>query len=144
MKDEQERSTKVIVNAVMSIYFRVKMTIRVDLMYVKNFRAIWCNQQSVLSSLLFAIAAYVLMKKAREGLINEISHKDDYFNKSTENLREKFLKWKEMFESNELKVTVSKTKVMVNGLKGEILKNKVYPYAKCGKRVMANSVMCTK
>ena len=33
---------------------------------------------------------------------------------------------------------------MVSGSKGEVLKSKVDPYAKCAKRVMANSVMCTK
>ena len=31
---------------------------------------------------------------------------------------------------------------MVNGSKGEVLKSKVDPCAKCGKRVMANSVTC--
>ena len=33
---------------------------------------------------------------------------------------------------------------MVSGLKGEVLKSKVHPCAKSGKRVMANLVMCTK
>ena len=33
---------------------------------------------------------------------------------------------------------------MVSGLKGEVLRNKVDPCTKCGKRVKANSVMCTK
>ena len=37
---------------------------------------------------------------------------------------------------------LKKTKVMVSGLKGEVLK--IDPCAKCGKRVMANSVMCTR
>ena len=33
---------------------------------------------------------------------------------------------------------------MMSGSKGEVLKGKVDPCVKCGKRVMANSVMCTK
>ena len=33
---------------------------------------------------------------------------------------------------------------MASGSKGEVLKNKVDRCAKCGKRVMTNSVMCTK
>ena len=37
-----------------------------------------------------------------------------------------------------------KTKVMVSGSKGEKLKSKVDPCAKCSKRVMANSMICTK
>ena len=46
-----------------------------------------------------------------------------------------------MFESKRLKVNLKKTKVMVSGSKGEVLKSKVDP---CGKRVMANLVMCGK
>ena len=46
------------------------------------------------------------------------------------------------FESKGLKVNLENTKVMVSGSKGEVLKSKVDPCAKCGKRVMANSVMC--
>ena len=62
---------------------------------------------------------------------------------SMENFKEKFLKWKEAFKSKQLKVNLKKTKVMVSGSKGEVFKSKVDPCAKCGKRVMANLVMCT-
>ena len=41
-------------------------------------------------------------------------------------------------------MNLKKTKVMASSSKGEILQCKVDPYAKCGKRVMANAVMCTK
>ena len=58
---------------------------------------------------------------------------------SLENLKEKFLKCKEAFESKRLKVNLKKTKVVVSCSKGEVLKSKVNPCAKCGK-----SVMCTK
>ena len=57
---------------------------------------------------------------------------------SLENLKGKFLKWKEVFESKELKVSHKKTKVIVSGPKGEKLKSKVDPCAKCTKRVMEN------
>ena len=78
--------------------------------------------------------------------MNEILYADDLvlMSESIENLKEKFLKWKEAFESNGLKVNLKKTKVMVSRSKGEVLKNKVDLCAKCGKRVRANSVMCTK
>ena len=46
---------------------------------------------------------------------------------SIENLKNKFLKWKEAFESEGLKVNLKKTKVIVSGSKGELLKNKVDP-----------------
>ena len=86
------------------------------------------------------------MKNAREGLMNEILYADDLVltNESRENLKEQFLKWKEAFERKGLKVNLKKTKVMVSGSEGEVLESKVDPYAKCGKRVMKNSVMCTK
>ena len=39
------------------------------------------------------------------------------------NLKEKFLKWKEAFESKRLKMNLKKTKVMVSGSKDEVLKS---------------------
>ena len=41
-------------------------------------------------------------------------------------------------------MNLKKTKVMVSSSRGEVLKSKVDLCAKCCKRVMANSVMCTK
>ena len=41
-------------------------------------------------------------------------------------------------------MNLKKNKIMVSGSKNKVLKSKVDPCAKCGKRVMANSVMCTK
>ena len=78
--------------------------------------------------------------------MNEILFADNLvlMSKSIENLKEKFLKWKEAFESKGLKVNFKKTKVMVSGSKGEVLNSKVDPCAKYGKRVMANWMMCTK
>ena len=62
-----------------------------------------------------------------------------------ENLKEKFLKWKEAtFESMGLRVNIKKTKVIESGSNGDVLKSKVDPCAKGSDRVMANLVMCTK
>ena len=41
-------------------------------------------------------------------------------------------------------MNLKKTKVMMSGSKGEVLKSKVDPCAKSGKRVKANLMMCTK
>ena len=41
-------------------------------------------------------------------------------------------------------MNLKKTKDMVSGLKGEVLKSKVDQCTKCGKRVIANLVMCTE
>ena len=86
------------------------------------------------------------MENAREGVKNKILFPDDlvFMSESIENLKEKFLKWKEMFKSKVLKVNRKMTKVMVSSLKREVLQDKVDPCAQCSKRVMANSVMCTK
>ena len=61
-----------------------------------------------------------------------------------EGLREKFWKWKEAFESKGLKVSLGKTKVVVIGAEGEVSVSKVDPCGICGKRVIANSVLCVK
>ena len=104
------------------------------------------EQGSVLSPLLFAIAVNVITENAREGLMNEILWADDLvlMSEGIENLKKKFLKWKDAFESKGLMVNLKKTKLMVSGSKGEVFHSKVDPCAKCGKRVMANLVMCTK
>ena len=104
------------------------------------------HEGSVFLPLVFAIAVDIILENAREGLMNKILYADDLalMSKSMENLKKKFLKWKKAFESKGLRLNIKKTKVMVSGLKDEVLKSKVDPCAKCGKRVVANSVMCTK
>ena len=97
----------------------------------------------MLSPLLFAIAVDVISENAREALMNEIvcAHDLVLISESMESLKEKFLKWKEAFESKGLKVNLKKIKVMVSSSKGEVLKSKVDPCAKCGKWVHGR---CTK
>ena len=138
---------EVIVRAVMSLYHGAKAKVRVGSETFEEFLVqAGVHQGSVLSSLLFAIAVDVISEHAREGLMNKILYADDLvlMSESIENLKEKFLKWKEAFESKGLKMNLKKTKVMVSWSKGKVLKSKVDPCAKCGKRVMANLMMCTK
>ena len=92
----------------------------------------------------FAIVVDVITENASERLMNKILYADDLvlMSKSIENLKEKFLKWKEAFESKELNVNLKKTKLIVSGWKE--LNSKVDSCSKCGKRVMESSVMCTK
>ena len=94
----------------------------------------------------YKLQIFQVSENASKRLINEILCADDLvlMNKSIENLKEKFSKWKEAFESKGLKVNLKKIKVMVIGSKDEVLKSKVDSYPKCGKRVMANSMRCTK
>ena len=81
------------------------------------------RQGSVMSPLVFAIVVDVITEYAREGLLITILHADDLvlISESTVNFCEKFLKWKEAFESRELKVYCKKTKVTVNGSKAELV-----------------------
>ena len=51
---------------------------------------------------------------------------------------------KEAFESKGSRVNLLKTKVIMSGWKREMLQSKVNPYAKCGKKVMVISVLCTE
>ena len=66
-------------------------------------------------------------------MVNEILYADDLalISKSIKNMREKLLQKKQAFESKGLKVNLRKTKVMISGLKGEILKSKLDPFAVC-------------
>ena len=71
----------------------------------------------------------------------------DFFRKQnncTSLFETEIFKRKKAFESKGLKVNIKKTKVVVSGSKGEILKSKVDQCAKCRRRMMENLVMCTK
>ena len=61
---------------------------------------------------------------------------------SMQNLREKFLKWKEALESKKLKINLRKTKGMVSDWK-EMLESKVYSHARCVEIVTAKLVLST-
>ena len=100
-------------------------------------------QEFVFLPLRFAIAVDVILENAIKGLMNKILHADNLvlMSESTEKWKNKLLKCKEAFKSKELKVNLKKTKVMVSGSRGKVLQSKC---AKCSKRVMVNSVMCTK
>ena len=76
---------------------------------------------------LFAITIDAITENTREGLVNEILCADDVvlMSEIIENLKEKFLKLKEAFQSKGLMVNFRKTKVMVSGSNGEVLLSKV-------------------
>ena len=58
-------------------------------------------------------------------------------------LRNKFLKWKEPFESKGVRVNLGKTKVMVSSgiTYGGMSKSKVDPCGVCSLRIKADSVL---
>ena len=119
-----------LVRAVMSPYHEVKTKVRVGSELSEEFLVqVDVHQGSVLSPFLFAITVDVIMKNAREELMNKIVYADDFVltSESIKNLKKKFLKWKEAFKSKGLKVNFKKTKVMLSGSKDEVLQSKVDP-----------------
>ena len=135
------------VRAVMSLYVGAKTRVRNGLELSEEFEVkVGVHQGSVLSPLVFAIVVDVVMESVRNGLMSEMLYADDLvlMRETMEGLREKFWKWKEAFESEGLKVNLGKTKVVVSGAEGVVSVGKVDPCGICGKRVMANSVLCVK
>ena len=65
-------------------------------------------------------------------------------NETIEVLRNKFMKWKDVFESKGLKVNLWNTKVMVSSgiTKGGMFKSKVDLRGVCGLGVKANPILC--
>ena len=76
---------------------------------------------------------------------SELLYADDLFLmiQTIKRLRNKFLKWKKVFESKGLKVNLGKTKVMISGsiTKDDMSKSKVDPCGVCSLRAKANSVL---
>ena len=85
-------------------------------------------------------------KKSERGVVNKLLGADDLtlMSETMKHLKERFWNWKDVLESKGLKVNNRKAKVMVSGLEGELFKSKIDPCIVCGRRVMANSVLCTK
>ena len=70
-----------------------------------------CTSKICVVATTFAIAVDVISENVREGLMNKILYADNLvlMSKSIENLKKKFLKWEEAFESKGLKVNLKKT-----------------------------------
>ena len=75
-------------------------------------------QGSVLSPFLFALVVDVVAEFTRNGVLRELLYANDIvlMSEIMEALRDKFLKWKDCFESKGLKVNLGKTKVMVSSI----------------------------
>ena len=61
-----------------------------------------------------------------------------------EDLQERFWDWKDAVESKGLNVNTRKSKVMESRSEGELVKSKIDSFVVCGRKVMANSLLCTK
>ena len=132
---------------VMNLYDGAKTRVRVGFAYSEEFEVkVGVHQGSVLLPLLVAIVVDVITENARRGVVNELVHEDDLalMSETIEDLKERLWNWKDALESKDLKVNTRKTKVMVSGSEGELFKSKIDPCVVCGRRAMANSMLCTK
>ena len=79
-------------------------------------------------------------------MVSKLLYADDLvlMSKDMENVKERFWIWKDALESKGLKVNTRKTRVMVSGSEVELFKSKIDPCGVCGRRAMANSVLCAK
>ena len=95
--------------------------------------------------LIFSIVVDAVSEHAREGLLNEILYADDLvlMSENLEDLRERFQRWRDALESKGLRINIRKTKMMVSGAEGEVVRSRVDPRGVCGKRVVSNAVWCT-
>ena len=101
----------------MSLYEGVKPRVRVDSELSVEFEVkMVMHHGSVLSSFLFSEVVNVVTEFDIECALSELMYADDLvlMSETIEVLRDKFLKWKDAFESNGLKVDLRKTKVMVS------------------------------
>ena len=86
----------------------------------------------------------VITESARENSMHEILCADDLvlLSETLSGLRGKYFRWKNVFEKG-LRINISKTKVLISGVVQEIQKI-IDPYVVCCKRVIANSLICSK
>ena len=138
---------EVLVRSVMSLYEGARTRVRVDFELSEEFEVkVGIHHGSVLSPFLCTVVVDVI-EFTREGALIELLYVDDLvlMSETIEGLRNKFLKWKESFESNCLKVNLGKTKVVVSGgiTKDDMSTSKVDPGGVCSLRVKGNSVLCT-
>ena len=136
----------VLVRLVMRLYDGAKTRARVDSELSEEFEVKVGMQGSALSPFLSTVVVDVVTEFAREGELSELLYADDLFlmSETIEGLRNKFLKWKEVFDSKGLKVNLGKTEVLVCGgiTKDGMPKSKVDSCGVSSLRIKANSVQC--
>ena len=131
----------------MSLYEEAKRRVRVDSELSEEFEVeVGMHQGSVLPPFLFALVVDVVTEFAREDALSELLYTDDsvLIHETIEGLVNKFLKWKEAFESKCLRDNLGKTKLMVSSCITSLSKSKVDLCGVCSLRVMANSFLCVQ
>ena len=122
----------------MSLYEGEKIRFRVDSKLSEKFEVkVGMHQGSVLPPFFFAMVVDVVTELSREDALSELFYNDDLvqMSETMEGFRDKFLKWKEAFESKSLKLNFGKTKVMVSvgKTKDGLSKSEVNPCEVCSR-----------
>ena len=102
MVNEEEGIPEYLVRSAMSLYEGAKTRVRVDSELSEELEVkVGKHQGSELSPFLFAVEADVDTEFAREGAISELLYADNLvlMSETIEGLMNKFIKWKEAFES---------------------------------------------
>ena len=89
-----------------------------DYVYSEEFEVkVEMHQRSVLSPFLFTIAVDVDTELAREDVLNELLNAVDLvvMSETVDGLMNRFIEWREAFESMDLNANLGMTKVMVIG-----------------------------
>ena len=105
---------EVLVRSVMSLYEGANTRVRLDSELSEEFEVKeGMLQGCVLSHFLLALVVDVVNEFAREGGLSELLYADDLvlMNETIKGLRNKFLRWKEAFESRSLKEYLGKAEV---------------------------------
>ena len=103
------------------------------------------HQGSALSPLLFIIMMEAISREFTTDLPWELLYEDDLvmIAEDESELMAKLNQWTNCLQGKDLKVNVSKTKVMVSGgACKEIVMSGKYRCSVCGKGVGSNSIMC--
>ena len=138
---------EVLVGSGTCLHEGAKTRVRVDSELLEEFEVkVGMHQDSVLSPFLFAVVVVVVTESARECVLSELLYADDLvlMSETIEGLWNKFLKWKEAFESTGLKVNLGKTKLMVSGsiTKDGMSRSKFAPCGVCSLKAKENSTLC--
>ena len=109
---------EVLVRSVMNLNEGAKTRVRVDCDLSEEFEVkVEMQQWSEQSPFISAVVVDVVTVFAREGALSELLNADDLVKiiKTIQELRNKFLRWKEALKSNGVNVNLGTTKVMICG-----------------------------
>ena len=140
----KKKLLKILVKAVMSLYegsktkFKVGSEFSKDMYQLVYIRDLFCT---------FVVSVVdVVTENARKGLMKEVLYIDDLvlMSQTMKGLKKKLVKWRSAMESKGLRVNLERMKVIVCESEGKVIWSRIEPCEICGKRVIVNSVLCTK